>query len=175
MVCIFCIFVFICILYSCTSEMRVGSHVSHFSLGRLSVFTPSSFSSWTWCKRRDLTKAYLFDIRPIFFLDQYLRAQNINFIFIKTNDHQSSGLTQASTTSSKYVWSDSDVNFKTGGSVWWMENPFSGTCPASRSTFRLTVVDRPTQLFYIWIFICWVGGGEPCGHEELSLSGSSIG
>ena len=31
-----------------TSEMRVGSQVSHFSLGRLSVFTPSSFSSWTW-------------------------------------------------------------------------------------------------------------------------------
>ena len=28
-----------------TSEMRVGSHVSHFSLGRLSVFTPNSFSS----------------------------------------------------------------------------------------------------------------------------------
>ena len=36
------------------------------------------------------------------------------------------------------------------------------------------VVDRPTQLFYIWIFICWVGGWEPCGDEELSLSGSSI-
>ena len=36
------------------------------------------------------------------------------------------------------------------------------------------LVDRPTQLFYIWIFICWVGGEEPCGHEELSLSGSSI-
>ena len=36
------------------------------------------------------------------------------------------------------------------------------------------VVDRPTQLFYIWIFICWVGGGELCGHAELSFRGSSI-
>ena len=38
-----------------------------------------------------------------------------------------------------------------------------------------TLVDRPTQLFYIWIFICWVGGGEPCGHGEFSFRGSSIG
>ena len=128
----FCIYLYLH-LYSCTSEMRVGSQVSHFSLGRLSVFTPSSFSSWTWCKRRDFKQKLICLI-----LDQYLRARDINFIFIKTNDHQPSGLTQASTTSSKYVWSDSDVNFKTGASVWWMENPFSGTCPASRSTFRLT-------------------------------------
>ena len=52
------------------------------------------------------------------------------------------------------------------------------TPPPSRARGRGEggeVVDRPTQLFYIWIFFCLVGGGEPCGHEELSLSGSSMG
>ena len=32
------------------------------------------------------------------------------------------------------------------------------------------VVDRPTQLIYIWIFICWVGGGDPCGAAEFCFS-----
>ena len=26
-----------------------------------------------------------------------------------------------------------------------------------------TIVDHPTQLICNWIFICWVGGGDPCG------------
>ena len=64
----------------------------------------------------------------------------------------------------------------TESATWWRvdENDFlykDRECDLS----WFGVVDRPTQLFYIWIFICWVGGGEPCGHEELSLSGSSIG
>ena len=33
------------------------------------------------------------------------------------------------------------------------------------------VVDHPTQLICIWIFICWVGGGDPCGAAELCISG----
>ena len=33
------------------------------------------------------------------------------------------------------------------------------------------VVDHPTQLVFIWIFICWVGGGDPCGAAELCISG----
>ena len=32
------------------------------------------------------------------------------------------------------------------------------------------LVDRPTQLFYIWIFICWVDGGDPSAHAEFSFS-----
>ena len=31
--------------------------------------------------------------------------------------------------------------------------------------------DHPTQLICIWIFICWVGGGDPCGAAELCISG----
>ena len=57
----------------------------------------------------------------------------------------------------------------------YLEYEESEECPAVLEGEGRKVVDRPTQLFYIWIFICWVGGGEPCGHEELSLSGSSIG
>ena len=38
---------------------------------------------------------------------------------------------------------------------------------------QITVVDRPTQLIYIWIFICWVGGGDPCGVAELCKSAPS--
>ena len=34
-----------------------------------------------------------------------------------------------------------------------------------------SVVDHPTQLVFIWIFICWVGGGDPCGVAELCISG----
>ena len=37
------------------------------------------------------------------------------------------------------------------------------------------LIDRPNQLFYIWIFIRWVGGGDPYGRAKLSFSGSSIG
>ena len=33
------------------------------------------------------------------------------------------------------------------------------------------LVDHPTQLICIWIFICWVGGGDPCGAAELCISG----
>ena len=33
------------------------------------------------------------------------------------------------------------------------------------------LVDHPTQLVFIWIFICWVGGGDPCGAAELCISG----
>ena len=33
------------------------------------------------------------------------------------------------------------------------------------------LVDHPTQLVFIWIFICWVGGGDPCGVAELCISG----
>ena len=34
------------------------------------------------------------------------------------------------------------------------------------------IVDSPTQLVRIWIFICWVGGGNPCGGVEFCISGS---
>ena len=43
-------------------------------------------------------------------------------------------------------------------------------CEASLSVW-LTLVDRPTQLIYIWIFICWVGGGNPCGAAEFCFIG----
>ena len=33
------------------------------------------------------------------------------------------------------------------------------------------VVDRPTQLIYIKISICWVGGGNPCGAADFCISG----
>ena len=36
---------------------------------------------------------------------------------------------------------------------------------------RYPLVDRPTQLICIWIFICWVGGGDPCGAAEFCFSG----
>ena len=36
---------------------------------------------------------------------------------------------------------------------------------------HIYVVDHPTQLVFIWIFICWVGGGDPCGAAELCISG----
>ena len=32
------------------------------------------------------------------------------------------------------------------------------------------IVDRPTQLICIWIFICWVGGGDPCGAADFCFS-----
>ena len=35
----------------------------------------------------------------------------------------------------------------------------------------LVLVDRPTQLMYIGISICWVGGGNPCGVADFCLSG----
>ena len=37
--------------------------------------------------------------------------------------------------------------------------------------YWLWLVDHPTQLICIWIFICWVGGGDPCGAAELCISG----
>ena len=33
------------------------------------------------------------------------------------------------------------------------------------------LVDHPTQLICIWIFICWVGGGDLCGAAELCING----
>ena len=36
-----------------------------------------------------------------------------------------------------------------------------------------TLVDHPTQLICTWIFICWVGGGDPCGVAELCKSAPS--
>ena len=33
------------------------------------------------------------------------------------------------------------------------------------------VVDRPTQPICIWISICWVGGGDPCGVADFCFSG----
>ena len=33
------------------------------------------------------------------------------------------------------------------------------------------LVDHPTQLICIWIFICWVGGGDPCGAVDFCISG----
>ena len=33
------------------------------------------------------------------------------------------------------------------------------------------LVDHPTQLICIWIFICWVGGGDPCGVADFCISG----
>ena len=33
------------------------------------------------------------------------------------------------------------------------------------------LVDRPTQLIYIGISICWVGGGNPCGVADFCFSG----
>ena len=35
----------------------------------------------------------------------------------------------------------------------------------------LNLVDRPTQLICLWIFICWVGGGDPCGAADFCVSG----
>ena len=40
-----------------------------------------------------------------------------------------------------------------------------------RPEVELNLVDHPTQLICIWIFICWVGGGDPCGAVELWISG----
>ena len=37
--------------------------------------------------------------------------------------------------------------------------------------FYAWLVDRPTQLVYIGISICWVGGGNPCGVADFCLSG----
>ena len=34
------------------------------------------------------------------------------------------------------------------------------------------LVDRPTQLVCIWIFICWVGGGNPCGVADFCIGDS---
>ena len=38
--------------------------------------------------------------------------------------------------------------------------------------FGAFLVDRPTQLVCIWIFICWVGGGNPCGVADFCIGDS---
>ena len=43
--------------------------------------------------------------------------------------------------------------------------------PVGHSNGGKIEVDHPTQLVFIWIFICWVGGGDPCGAAELCISG----
>ena len=35
-----------------------------------------------------------------------------------------------------------------------------------------SLVDSPTQLVCIWIFICWVGGGNPCGVADFCIGDS---
>ena len=40
----------------------------------------------------------------------------------------------------------------------------------SRVSFTYFLVDHPTQLVFIWIFICWVGGGDPCGAADFCFS-----
>ena len=37
---------------------------------------------------------------------------------------------------------------------------------------HVPLVDRPTQLVCIWIFICWVGGGNPCGVADFCIGDS---
>ena len=43
---------------------------------------------------------------------------------------------------------------------------------ALRENAGVLVVDRPTQLVCIWIFICWVGGGNPCGVADFCIGDS---
>ena len=50
--------------------------------------------------------------------------------------------------------------------IWWLV--LKG--PAGQWGSRL--VDRPTQLVCIWIFICWVGGGNPCGVADFCIGDS---
>ena len=56
--------------------------------------------------------------------------------------------------------------------LFWKKNLFSWE-PSFTNFIELggNVVDHPTQLVFIWIFICWVGGGDPCGAAELCISG----
>ena len=62
-------------------------------------------------------------------------------------------------------WSNAKQGWETEGSV-----AKNTSCVKPRFTYhRLhrwhicdTVVDHPTQLICIWIFICWVGSGDPC-------------
>ena len=71
-------------------------------------------------------------------------------------------------------WSNAKQGWETEGSV-----AKNTSCVKPRFTYhRLhrwhicdTVVDHPTQLICIWIFICWVGSGDPCGAAELCISG----
>ena len=57
-----------------------------------------------------------------------------------------------------------------------MLNHFGRGLPSSNArNLRATLahqplVDRPTQLICIWIFICWVGGGDPCGAADFCFS-----
>ena len=81
----------------------------------------------------------------------------------------SSGLVGGSWCANFWPGDWDELNCEKRGSFWiqiiWLLQSF----------VRAWLVDRPIQLFYIWIVICWVGGGEPWWHEELSLSCSSIG
>ena len=72
---------------------------------------------------------------------------------------------------------------KGSGRCRWVNSPRKRTYEGSRSKGRdlpldhpsapahPPIVDHPTQLVCIWIFICWVGGGDPCGAAELCISG----
>ena len=56
---------------------------------------------------------------------------------------------------------------------WLKINLYFPMCVVHFSISRFSLVDHPTQLICIWIFICWVGGGDPCGVAELCKSAPS--
>ena len=55
---------------------------------------------------------------------------------------------------------------KLGGATELQVNTFK----LSQSSSVAALVDRPTQLICIWIFICWVGGGDPRGAADFCFS-----